>query len=1380
MGEKEALLVALGIGIIISLVIGNGALTIATTSGSGTSANLTIYDKTNIADSEEQYTFCQNFCTQKNKASSGWNVYFYANYTNTSFSPINTTNGAGNCTIRFNETGTFTGNFNMTFNSSLLLFEYNRSFTYKGVLNFSANCTSTYSNITLADSLTISNTDPYVIVTAAGYIDFNADLFKDTLSCTEDSICTYNFTTNVSEDDANDVLTFNYTSNANTTLTNFTLNVSTGVLTINVTHTNATGSRTVELTVDDNTAGGIKSGVLQVNISAVNDAPSFSNLQNQTFNASSAFNYTIFVTDEENDTSFTINITFINCTVASWSTRNCSTSAGRELFNSSQYNANGTSGVINITFTPTKNDVGDYIINFSVGDARGANISQLVNFSVLNVNAAPFFVYTCDSERLWNESNRVLCYLNVSDVDESSNLTVIANYTWFAFNNASNASTTNRTVVSVPGSGNISVLVNFTANDSLVGRWYVNISVQDTGLQGVNSTILQFNISNFNDSVNLYALPNVTVYTTNNYTLYINASDDDLFVPDKSIFNESLRFYSNNSCVGVGSQGQISGTNITQASVQFNATNSSCFSGGLNYTVLITVNDSNNFSNASRTFTIFVLSNNAPTWNASTNLSLTENINFFLNASKNASDPEGDTITFSYTNESAFPAFSLNTTTGIINITPGDEDVGINYINITASDNATGTRLRFNFTVYNVNDDPSFNQLQADNATIDSTSNVNISEDNHTVLYIYVRDNDFRITQKTFYNESINVTVVIQGPNTTLFTLSRDSSFPTASGADGNRSLFTATFSPGENAIGSYNVTFNATDASNISVLLRINMTIVSISHAPSFNLTNQTSTYNRTLHYDINASDAEDGTDSTNNLTYSYGIVTNSTYIDSLLAAAGAFNATRGIINVTFNDSHVGNYTINITVRDQSGTNTTNLFSLTVYGPIVLSIPVANTNFTIAEYNWSNITFRVNHTVGDNLTYQITAAGILSYNRSYYGNTTNLTWSFLSNYTDETHGGFANLTLFVFNPLFADVNATRTWNFNITHSNAPLNFTDAMPNKSATIVENITYNLTLNFLDVDYNDVYYNQTPTYTLNRSNSSTGIGYSISNNILYFTPPPAAASETFNITANDSGYNVTSNPFTITFTATTSTSSSTGGGGGGGGGGGTAGIKPVPFRLIIPGPIVLERRDRIIIPVIIENTGEVDLSGILLSSLVAKNGSIFLGANATFDNPYIALLTPKTQQRANLTIETDTDEAGVYALHVNATVQAPVYKEGVIVYLTVKDSLTLKDKIIFTEEFIVGNPECVELKELVNEARKSLSNGDAATATAKVEEALSSCKRAIEQKPIVRKVGQFTSSRIVSYATIASIMAAVIGILYYSYRRRQMQKFLSSSA
>ncbi|KKS25873.1 MAG: hypothetical protein UU84_C0033G0001, partial [Candidatus Yanofskybacteria bacterium GW2011_GWC2_41_9] len=218
-----------------------------------------------------------------------------------------------------------------------------------------------------------------------------------------------------------------------------------GILSINVT-TDMDGSKYIELTVDDNTPGNIKSGILEVNIQAVNDPPQFVNLQNRTLNVTQLFDYIINITDEENNYPYSFNITFLNCSVAQWSTRNCSTSEGRELFNSSQYNSNGTA--LNISFTPIKNDAGNYTINFTVTDLnnvnnpKNASTSQVVVFEVLNVNSVPYFNYVCGNEMNGSENSLFNCYINASDIDETSNLTITANETWFKFNGTESNSLT--------------------------------------------------------------------------------------------------------------------------------------------------------------------------------------------------------------------------------------------------------------------------------------------------------------------------------------------------------------------------------------------------------------------------------------------------------------------------------------------------------------------------------------------------------------------------------------------------------------------------------------------------------------------------------------------------------------------------------------------------------------------------------------------------------------------------------------------------------------------------------------------------------------------------------------------------------------------------
>ena len=204
--------------------------------------------------------------------------------------------------------------------------------------------------------------------------------------------------------------------------------------------------------------------------------------------------------------------------------------------------------------------------------------------------------------------------------------------------------------------------------------------------------------------------------------------------------------------------------------------------------------------------------------------------------------------------------------------------------------------------------------------------------------------------------------------------------------------------------------------------------------------------------------------------------------------------------------------------------------------------------------------------------------------------------------------------------------------------------------------------------------------------------------------------------------------------------------------------------------------LDKRDKILLPITLQNNGQTSLNGITLTSTIAKDGVLKKDIKSSFDRTSILSLSVGEKQGVTLTIETNTEELGLYEISVNASVANPVYRDWGKIYLTVKEGTTVSERILFTEEFIVGNPECLEIRELIDEAKVSLGQGDFAKAEVQIEEALSSCKRAISQRPLPRLARIARETRIISYAAIASIIAFIAGILYYSYRRLQLKRTL----
>jgi len=1318
------------------------ALAMAINSGTNGNANIIIYtsgtfNKLNLT-SGSIYS----------KTASHWNFYFYSNFTN-STGALNSTHA--NCTLRFNETGVYGNWNNFTYNSTSFLWEYNRSFIYKGNLSFQANCTSSSGNISLEDYFYIRNTPPYVDLLST--IQFYQNESNGTYSSS-------NFSEYVTENDVNDNLTYsieNITSaRYSETSANFyywvLINSSTGLIYSNATYDNQTDNFYLTIKAADTGNNGldvepIMKGVY-FNVTAVNDAPEIE-VENKTLPVLDRFEYIIPIVDEEGNLPYFFNITFIGCSVAQWSTRNSTLCV---LFNSSQWSTNGTA--INISFIPSRNDVGNYTINFTVIDSGvpNATTSVVVNFSVTNSNLPPFFTYLCNNFSI-SENSNFTCFINASDSDETLNLGFSANYSWFKFN------LTNSNSVSVPVNittrYNASVLVNFTPTDSEVGNWSVNISVTDTP-GAINSSVFWFFIDNAEDSVSLNSISNITIYE--NITLYVNATDNDLLVPDKNVKNETISFVSDTSWVSVSSAYSASNYATVRIEINYNQA-----AAGQNYTARITASDTG-ANIAERYFQIQVLGDNAPQWlNPQTNIAVYENNYTYLNLSQNVSDSEGDNINFSFINNTSFPAFSLNSSTGIVNFTPADLDVGYHNVTINASDGKLNSLKGFNFTVYNVDDAPYIEGIT------DQTAN----EDTAKSIQLYIQDEDLKIPQTGFYYENFSINITFQGSNTNLFNFSLFNRTLTS-----NKSYYLASFTPRKADAGSYNITLNATDTGNFSYKISFNLTISAINHAPSLmNFTNYTSKINSSFYLQINASDIEDGnsTAGNTNFTFLYSFLSGTSF-----ANATTFNATSGIINISLNDSHAGKYRINISVSDSMGKNSSGNFWLFIYNNPQIIIPPSTYQFRLFEANNSNLTFKANHSVMDNLTYYFyidrNNSRELRYNLSYYGNNTNLTWRFYPNYTDETYG-ITNLTLLVLNPLYPELNSSVSWNLTINHTNYPVNFSGYIGDKEATYSSTITILLGTYFSDIDYSDAAYNQTINFNATSNSTPSIISSSFSGNILTLSAS-SAASEIFRITAYDLNLsnatmsNISSNTFLVTFTnpQTVPTPSP-----GGGGGGTTVKLEHYSIKIISPGDVIISDKNYIEIPIVIQNTGQVNLKGISLSGIVSFNNILSDDLKLTFANSQLNELGFGQSANVTLRILTDTQKAGKYKATIFANVTAPKFSDWGDFFIDLrKTNETEADQmLVFTQKMISENPECIELTELLKEAKKLFEQSKYPESKEKAQEAVTACEEAISKNPVMGGKTTFVSSTLI-YAGLGIILVFVLWIIIYIYKKVKFNK------
>lgn len=1396
--------------VLVFLLIIFGSMNFAkgTTAVNSSKANLTVWDTT---DSATRFTYQNCYdtyggkCLQKSL--NEYNVSFYANFTNKTSGAVITPDG-GNCTIRFDEnlSGAFTSWVNMTFASSRNQYESSRRFNLRGGIPFEINCTNaTYGGINSSENATISNTGPaFHAKDAGGNLPVQ--------NVVEDTLFYYNASLNCSDDDLNDIpdLIFNYTA-AETTLTNFTLSAK-GNLTINIS-TNADvggGSKKIMFTCSDSVAP-TEAANMSFTITAVNDAPRFVNL-NDTLNITKKqfFNFTLQANDEEGNAPYAFNATFINCTNANWSTRN---STNCNLFNLTSYNS--TAVIIN--FTPSNNDVGNYTIEFNVTDAGTPNASstRTVIFSVINTNDPPVFTgYICGNGSTGAENANFFCFVTANDTDESFNLTFSTNITWFTFNNSRATFTANI-------SSNTSAQINFTANDSSVGVWYANISVSDTA-GGTSSSVINVNFSNVNDSVVLGQIDNsFDSYVLSAFYLQVNASDDDLRIPIQGkscisgCYNETLTFERNITNLTGGTYGvnttlfritkntTSNGADRIVANVSFaDISFAPSQNDAGNYTVNITVRDANNNSVYSKRFNLTVYQNTAPYWNSplATNFTFSEG-SFTLNLKNNATDDDGDAITFSDNTD----LFNINASgyISISNATGNDSNVGQHTFNITLTDTrgATNSTAQFGFAIKNVNETP----------ILFNIPDAAASEDTLKIINFSAIDEDLSLTTTysaaDFYPENLVWNISSSTLNTSRLNFTQA----------GNASA-SVTFIPAKAEVGTHVINISVNDSTSRMDSQQFTLVVSSVNHAPYFvyigspmNVSlNSSNNYSCVECIDINVTDVEDGNDTAGNTNFTFA--SNETWF--------SISSSTGKVNFTVNQSFVkaNGWWINVTVTDNGigGTgqlSNSTLFRLVVYENNALPVitRVAPTFQANTAENATNLLFFV--TVSDtntklpnsdtlNVTWRID--GIVNKTETNVANGSSSQWYYNTNFTDETTNSTAhNVSVYLYDS--QNTFTLISWNVTVNHTNAPPEFTGPINNQtiSGTSYVNITcyfgvssgscdsggtsYSNAGYFLDIDHSDQRYNDTVNLTFKVMNSycnvtqnSSTISVNLNNETLIATfYTTTSVAECFNITIGDKNspeYNRTSNNFLFNLTVnppgvTTTIVPSPGGGGGAS----RTKTKPIMLKIIVPEPVSMFTLGKIVVPIKLQNKGQMDLNGIRITAM-----STLKGIRTELEKDYFKILSPGQEEKFDMIVLSDADAKGSYEIIINATVESPAYSDTASFFVNLiemgwQEKIKAQEKIIFLEELLIGNPECLELKELLNDAKKAFDANDFKKAVEMADKAIEACKYAISSKgkviEVKRKFGVNNFLLIFSASLLAFLLLLFI---FNSYKRARFRR------
>jgi len=1208
-----------------------------------------------------------------------------------------------------------------------------------------------------------------------------------------------------------------------------------GILTINSTFNNRTGLLQLPLTVTVSTSGGTVTSRNNYNftINATNDEPTFVTTEyTHNWSTPASTNYTVTFMDEEEH--YPLNFTLVNVSCDHPASTGYGANESCEVFTVT--NTSGSS--VEIGFNYDNSLVGTYIFNLTATEANHScphnycdnstynvtkSVSQLVTFQVQS--ALEINISNCTGQTIM-EGEQFNCTINITTVGSMDSVDISThafyknspssyiynnNRSWFLSNYTDSA---DNFLLQVP--------ISITPDKNFVGNWTINFTA-DSGVSASIETISLYvnytesivtmdDIDNLNGSNALYL----------NSTFNVTAYDNDLLILDDSVKNETLTFASNESWVTLSSQSAELSSN---ASIAVFNVNHDYVIGNLvegNYSVLINVTD--NFGNTdNRTVVIEILDEDAPVWNSTldtpVNLALTEGSLFTYNVSVNVTDD--DIITFYYQNVSAqfcsLNSTNFNSTTGIINFTPTDCDVGYHNVTIVASDGNLNSSRSFNFTVSNINDNPTLNYLNLNSAGISAGNNRTISAGSSNAFDLSIIDLDFLILsgQRSFYNESLTIDVVATNTISSEVVDLFEFSYISSGVADGEV-LYNASFTPLISQVGNYSIIVNITDNSSSSVTRSFFLNITESDSEPVLaNISNQTNiTFHDVLRFTVSATDYEDDYSGTN-LTYSIYNISN--------LSDGAPNLTIGstngsvVFNMSSNASYVGVWRYNVTVTDSNSNIDWQEVYVYIYGNATLVTPGENTVFNLTEASAGILNFSINHSVGDNLTYEFWVDSInCSYQNSSnctygnltlrssivsFGNGTAYNWSFTPNYTDETYGNLKNLIVRVY-PNSTNLTTNQknsvatnfTFKLNISHTNAPVIFYSILgiDDEEDYNVNDISLDLSDYFSDADVGDSYYNQNLRLVI-FSNASSNIdangnrldanfsqnGWNLVFNTGYTT---SEFSEIVNITIydlNTSNNNITltsdtSNNFQITFTkpittvVTTPSSSS---------GGGSTKLKHFSLKLIAPQDVVISELGYIDIPFSIQNNGQTDLSGISLNSLVQFNNAFSNDVQISLGNNYIEELKFGESENFSMRITANTQRAGKYKATILANVTSPKFSDFADFFVEIKkaNESEAEQILIFTDKFIADNPECLELTELLKQAEQAFALGEYSNSIKLANDVAEACENAIEVNEQIRyKVDGFVRENVYSVSLI-TLALFFIGFIFYIYKRVRFNKY-----
>ena len=230
-----------------------------------------------------------------------------------------------------------------------------------------------------------------------------------------------------------------------------------------------------------------------------------------------------------------------------------------------------------------------------------------------------------------------------------------------------------------------------------------------------------------------------------------------------------------------------------------------------------------------------------------------------------------------------------------------------------------------------------------------------------------------------------------------------------------------------------------------------------------------------------------------------------------------------------------------------------------------------------------------------------------------------------------------------------------------------------------------------------------------------------------------------------------------------------------GGGGAAGGGSIVTRVAALDIIVPSSISMHLKDSVTTPIILKNTGDVQLNNINLSYEIEAEGITIEIKDIFFES-----LEIDDTVSTSAVIKTNLEKPGKDEITIIANAKNPKLEESAGIIIDTTDvyqaNITIVEgEIMFALNLFEQNQECLELKELLTQAQTSLGKQEFKKALVLTESAINACKQLVSDKglrPVVKPSGLFGFR--LSLPIIIFALIIILAVIIYEARNIEWKR------